>query len=190
MQPSWIPRLGLVALTAVGVSVGASAQTAPSARGGGVAQDARARFAGPAFRFVGGSAEREALRDGIARAVAPMNFIARPVARGRLTDRNPVYASVAFRFPGDAIEVDMAGRPPLRSPAGGTTVQTRAITGEAVRLSQWFQGPSLIQTITSREGERRNEFTVSPNGRLMTMHVTLRARQLPEPLHYRLSYAR
>lgn len=82
----------------------------------------------------------------------------------------------------------------------GHAVAVSAETGEpaayrvdddALLLSQRFEGSRLVQVFTADEGgTRRNEFTLSPDGALLTMKATLSSPKLSIPFVYTLTYRR
>ena len=51
-------------------------------------------------------------------------------------------------------------------------------------------GRGLEQTLKGEWEERTNTFTVSPDGRTLTLGVAVRGPKLPKPLVYKLVYTR
>jgi hypothetical protein len=149
----------------------------------------RERLDGATFRYVGGDAQRTALRQAIDQTIAPMNFIVRPIARGRLAARNVVENTVAFRIRPGTLTVSV-GSTPTVSRDDYTPSHTRAVTGEPMQVRQRILGDRLVQSLSTADGERIDEFVVSPDGHHLTMNVTVRSSQLPRPLRYHLDYAR
>ncbi len=149
----------------------------------------RERFGGAPFHYVGGDRERAGLRDAIERTIARMVFFVRPIARGRLADRNVIEDTVAFRFGPGTVTVQI-GRANTTTRDDFSPLATRALTGEPLQVRQRFEGEHLVQLLTTRDGERRDEFVLAPDGRRLTMRVTVRSPRLPQPLRYQLSYAR
>lgn len=150
--------------------------------------DPRTRLAG-SFVFVGGDRERAALNAAIDRATEGMNFITGPIARGRLRDRNPIYNTVALRFPAGFIEVVYDGRV-FRAPESGANAPGRSITNDPIQVSQRINNGQLVQVITSDSGSKRAEMALSADGNTLSMHITITAGALPRPLRYTLTFRR
>ena len=47
-----------------------------------------------------------------------------------------------------------------------------------------------MQTFRAEDGSRTNTYSISPDGRTLTMHVVLRSPRLPQPLEYNLVFNR
>ena len=182
--------MALAFASVVGVaSRGASAQSEQSQSERLQPAEVKQMLSSRPYRFVGGETQRQAVHDAIERAVAPMNFIERPIARGRLRDRNRVEDSLAFRFQPGTVSVVLGGHE-LQSPDNFAPAPGRAITGEAMQVRQRLVGDRVVQSLRTGEGERRDEFAVSPDGRRVTMRVTVHSPKLRAPMQYSLDYAR
>src|SRR6266404_2177382 len=107
----------------------------------------------------------------IENAVAKLNFPTRDMARGRLKKLNPAYRHVAITSSPDEIGVTVDNEPPLRTPAKGAPVAWVGPDGGKVNASMQLAGRRLAQTFTSADGRRVNDYTLSPNGRTLTMQV-------------------
>ena len=189
-----IQAMGLQTATVAWLALAAPAvaQTppaAPPAAQPAPAPDPRARLAGT-YSYAGGARERQALEQAIERTIADMNFITKPIARGRLRDKNPVHPTITIQFPAGLIDVRMAGRSPLRSPDNGSPAPGQGLSNEAIRVTQRIQGATLVTATTSDEGGRRIEFTPAPDGRSLVVRVTVTSPRLPMPLRYQLTYRR
>lgn len=154
------------------------------------APDPHAAFAGHSFAFVGGARETAQIQAAIERATAPMNFLVRAIARSRLRDRNPVYATIMFRFERGQIEVVVPGREAFRSAESGSNASWRGPDGAVYQLTQRLEGGRVVQTVGTSDGTRRNEFIPGPDGHTLTMHVRITSPHLPLPVDYTLSYRR
>src|ERR1700745_197876 len=105
-------------------------------------------------------------------AVGKLNFVTRDIARGRLKKLNPAYRQVAITSSPGEISVTVDNQPPLRTPAKGTSVSWVGPDGGKVNVSMQLAGRRLAQTFTSADGRRVNDYTLSPDGRTLTMQVT------------------
>ncbi|HEX2190142.1 MAG TPA: hypothetical protein VHG51_14640 [Longimicrobiaceae bacterium] len=123
-------------------------------------------------------------------AVARMNFVMRPVARGRLRKTNQPYQRVQISHNPQQVSVTMDGRPAIVTPANGTPMDWTREDGEKLKVSTEWENSALEQTFKAEDGQRVNSYTVSPDGRTLTMNVTVTSPRLPKPLTYKLVYNR
>jgi hypothetical protein len=123
-------------------------------------------------------------------AVGRLNFVTRDIARGRLKKLNPTYRQVAITSSPDEISVTVDNQPPLRTPAKGAPVAWVGPDGRKVNTSMQLAGRRLAQTFTSADGRRVNDYTLSPDGRTLTMRVTETSPQLSQTITYKQVYRR
>jgi hypothetical protein len=123
-------------------------------------------------------------------AVGKLNFLTRDIARGRLKKLNPTYRQVAIASSPDEISVTVDNQRPLRTPAKGTPVAWVDPDGGKVNVSMALEGRRLAQTFTSGEGRRVNDYTLSADGRTLTMEVKETSPQLPQSITYKQVYRR
>ena len=180
-----VPMLGLVVafqtVSATGSTPTGRTEPRPADR-------LRARYATGRFHYVGGDRERIEMQNAILRVVAQMSPFARPFARKRLMAKNPIYPFVMFHFPPNEIAVTLGARSPFVSPDNGEPRQARAPSGEDLRVTQRFVGGHLVQELATRQGSRRDVFMLSPDAKRLVMDVTLESPQLPDAIHYQLTY--
>ncbi|MFL6354647.1 MAG: hypothetical protein ACJ74Z_22735 [Bryobacteraceae bacterium] len=123
-------------------------------------------------------------------AVEKLNFLTRDIARGRLKKLNPVYRQVAITSSPNEISVAVDNQPPLRIPAKGVPVAWVGPDGGKVNASMHLTGRLLAQTFTSADGRRFNDYTLSPDGRTLTMQVTETSPRLSQTITYKQVYRR
>ncbi|HWS72679.1 MAG TPA: hypothetical protein VN605_11220 [Thermoanaerobaculia bacterium] len=121
---------------------------------------------------------------------ASMNFITRPIARGRLKKTNPAYETIGIAFPTNNISVALDQRKPIVFPASGTAVKWTREDGEKFDLSGHVTNGVLTQTFVAEDGRRTNTYTLSPDGKMMTLNVKVESPRLPKPVTYKLVYHR
>lgn len=134
----------------------------------------------------------------INQAVARMNFVTRPIARGRLRATNTAYPRLVMSFDAQNVRVEMQDRPTAVSPANGQPVLWNRTNGQTctrvsedcVQLTSEWENGRLVQAFRPEDGERRNVYSVSADGSTMTMAVTITSPRLPRPLTYNLVYNR
>jgi hypothetical protein len=122
-------------------------------------------------------------------AVQRMNFVTRPIARGRLTRTNQPYQRVTVDFSSSQVTVTTDGRDPIVSPANGTPIKWTREDKEVLDVSTEWENGVLEQTFKAEDGQRVNRYSVDAQGR-MVMEVTITSPRLPRPLTYKLIYNR
>jgi len=123
-------------------------------------------------------------------AVAKMNFIKRPIARGRLARTNPLYGRIEISQSAAEIRVRFDDGNPVVMPLDGASIKWTRADGEVFDVSANLQESQLIQTFKAGDGQRVNHFSLGPDGSTLTLQVTLSSPQLPEPVKYTLTYRR
>lgn len=126
----------------------------------------------------------------IENTVEKLDFLTRDIARGRLTKLNPTYRKVAISCSPAEISITVDNQPPLRTPAKGAPVAWVGPDGGKVNASMQFVGRVLAQTFTSADGRRVNDYTLSPDGRTLTMQVTETSPRLSQAITYKQVYRR
>jgi len=123
-------------------------------------------------------------------AVGKLNFVTRDIARERLKRLNPAYRLIAIRSSPNQISVTVDNQPPLRTPANGAPVSWLGPDGGKVHASMQLADRRLAQTFTSADGRRVNDYTLSRDGRTLTMQVTETSPRLSQPITYKQVYRR
>ncbi|MDQ2834831.1 MAG: hypothetical protein M3Y50_14060 [Acidobacteriota bacterium] len=146
----------------------------------------RARFAG-SYRYAGSAEEEEGRRAAIDRAVKSTFFAIRSAARSRISATTQILPSYSFSFEAGKIRVQASSRPEMVSPENGEPADY-AFKGMRSKFTQRFAGGRLTQVFVSESGTRENEFTLSEDGKVLTLKVTLTSPRLPKGVVYSLSY--
>ncbi|HEU4558087.1 MAG TPA: hypothetical protein VFS20_09565 [Longimicrobium sp.] len=123
-------------------------------------------------------------------AIKPMNFLVRAVARGRLRTANVAYERLVITSTEDTVNVTYHERAPVITPANGTVVKWWREDGQDFDVSTEWENGRLIQTFRAPDGRRVNVYSVSADGRTLTMDVTLTSPRLSAPLRYKLVFDR
>lgn len=124
----------------------------------------------------------------IEKATQPMNFLIRPIARGRLKKTNGAYQQIQIARTPTEITIRYDQREPQHMPVDGQAVNWKREDGETFLISARTQQDDLVQTYKAEDGERTNLFHFDPRTRTLNLLVTVKSRKLPNPLTYTLSY--
>jgi hypothetical protein len=141
------------------------------------------------YRFSGGAAEDGARKAAINRAIASMFFAIRPIARYRLNNATGIVPWVSFNVGDGRIRARGPEGNDLVSPDNGTPVPY-VFRGEKLSVSQRLVGTTVIQRMVADEAFAQNEWSLSADGSVLRLKVTITSSHIPAPLVYSLSYAR
>ena len=123
-------------------------------------------------------------------AVARMSFVTRPIARGRLRRTNQPYNRVVVNYTTSQVSTTFDQRRAIESPANGQPVKWTREDGEKFDLSGHVTNGVLTQTFVAEDGRRTNTYTLSPDGKTLTLNVRVESPRLPKPVMYKLVYHR
>lgn len=148
-----------------------------------------ARLVG-AYRFAGGSAQRQRLKDAIDIAVQQLNALIRGVGRRRLNESNQIRDQIDIAVNGDRVTTTFTPGGTLTATLGAAAIPWTTDTGNAVTAKVKMVKGRLVQDFKSDDGSRRNVFTLNKTGDTLTLSVTVRSDRLSEPVKYALTYKR
>ena len=133
--------------------------------------------------------ECEEIRPVVERTVSKMNFLIRGIARSRLMKTQIVFPRITVSSTASEFRVAHVNGTDIAHRDLATGVKAKAPDGSdiTVRLSP---GPPLIQRYESNDGKRENIYTLSTDGSKLSVDVRITSPKLPEPIRYRLVYAR
>jgi len=154
------------------------------------APTARDRLAG-SYVHAGGEKEIAARDAAIDKATESMFFAIKGIARSKLREKTPVSASVGITFRNGNVVVSAAGAPPAGSPENGSSVPYKNPDGQMSKLSQKLTADGkLVQIFAGENGTRTNTFSLSSDGKSLTMRVIIESGKLPQAVQYALTYRR
>jgi hypothetical protein len=129
------------------------------------------------------------IKAAIDQTVSPMNFIVRPIARGRLNRTNPTPRRVRVDLWPDSIGVAFDDGNAIVTPyTGQPGPWQNSLTHETYQAYMKVEGDTICQMISAPDGERENAFVFANDGKRLRMHVTVTSRRLPKPLEYTLAF--
>lgn len=152
----------------------------------GSAQDSQSTLIG---RWTLAQHQEGVIERAIEHGIDDMSFVTKPIARRRLQATNDAYSSIELRIAQGTVTTVLEGRP-IDSPGDGSPIRWTREDGEAMQVATALRNGTLVQTFTAEDGSRENVYSVSPDGRRLTLQVTIRSGRLPQPVTYRLAYDR
>jgi hypothetical protein len=135
-------------------------------------------------------AQSDNIDNAIDRGMNGLNFLVRHFARDRLKKLNPAYRTVSISSSAREISIVVDNQPALKLPADGSTVVYTSPAGNKTNVKVRFEGAHLLQEFDSADGHRVNDYTLSPDGRVLTMQVTETSSRLSAPIKYKQVYRR
>lgn len=118
-------------------------------------------------------------------------FFGKSRARNRLRETNlPPYQRIVISYTEAEVSITTDQRPPLRTPINGTPVDWTREDGEKIKVSTVWESGKLKRTFKAEEGQRVNTYSISEDGKTLTMQVNVTSPRLPRPLTYKLVYQR
>jgi hypothetical protein len=140
------------------------------------------------FTYVAG--ESDNVDQAINQAIARMNVATRQIARPRLRRTNQPYQRVVISTTASSVSITTDNRAPITTSAAGAPIKWTREDGEVLDVSTTWQGNRLRQVFAAEDGRRENVWSMSPDGNMLTLNVTVTSGRLPQPLTYRLTYRR
>jgi hypothetical protein len=126
----------------------------------------------------------------IEQGVKGLNFLVRHFARSRLKNLNPAYRTVSITSSARELSIVVDDQPALKMRADGSTVVWISPAGARTNVRVRFDGAHLLQEFDSPDGHRVNDYTLSADGRILTMQVTETSSRLSAPVKYKQVYRR
>ena len=135
-------------------------------------------------------AQSENIDAAIDQGVKGLNFLVRHFARDRLKKLNPAYRTVSIASSAREISIVVDNQPALKMPVDGSAVVWTSPAGGKTNVKARFENGHLLQQFDSADGHRVNDYTLSTDGRILTMQVTETSSRLSAPIKYKQIYRR
>jgi hypothetical protein len=142
------------------------------------------------FRFVGGSAQRQALEQAIETAADQLPAAFRGIGRRRLTKTNPIDDGLVITITGDKVKTAFSTGFDAECVIDGATIVWTSKKNDKYKVRVRKKGTKLVQIIAGNDGVKTTVFVLSSDKKRLTVHHKISADRLPEPMTYKLSYAR
>jgi hypothetical protein len=135
------------------------------------------------------TAASDDIQKAIEKTIKPMNFFARPIARGKLRRRSVAFPSMTITKTANSFHVVHERGLNVVYTGIATPVHVKSIDGEDI-VSRLTVEPSLIFIYKTETGEREDRYVLSDDGKTISIHVSVTSSSLPQPLKYKLVYHR
>ncbi len=122
--------------------------------------------------------------------VEDMNFIARPIARRRLTEGLPIHSSVELHREGDRLRVKIGTFYELFAPTNDSRHPLTDALGTELRGRHRWDGNTLVQRFATDDATVTLRLTFSSDGATMQLHTRIHAERLPSDVVFSVAYRR
>lgn len=136
------------------------------------------------------NAASDNIDNAIDQGVKGLNFLIRHFARTRLKNLNPAYGTVSIASSAREISIVVDSKPALKMRTDGSAVVWTSPGGGKTNVKARLVGGHLLQEFDSTDGHRVNDYTLSADGRVLTMQVTETSSRLSAPVKYKQVYRR
>lgn len=147
------------------------------------------------YVFSGGDADREGVDEAIEVCAKEITFVFRGYARGQLKDACPVPEEIDFATEGDMVTIGGPDKVKSTGRYDGVEYEVTTLKGEEGHITRTVTaqedgGWQLVEASRVGASRRLHTFTLSADGKTLTMGVRLEADTMPKPVAYSLSYTR
>lgn len=157
--------------------------------GAGWSRDA-ADFTGR-YLWTTNAAELQAVSNEVDATAGGLFILFRPIARYRLAQTTAPVPFIEMAVTNPEITFTRPGAPTIRGRLNGGKQQWECEEGEICDASfQTTPDGGIQQTLEQSSGARVNRFALSPDGRTLTLNVTISSTRLNRTIRYSLTYRR
>ncbi len=122
-------------------------------------------------------------------ALAEMSPLTRSIARRRLRRQAQPEARLRIDLAHDAVTISSGDRPAMTLPSNGEKVDMSIEDGTG-RFSANIVDGVLRVRMEADDGGYTHEYSLDPDGRRLTLNVSVSFDRLPRPVSYQLAYDR
>ena len=140
--------------------------------------------------FVNDGGSIDIIKSAIEAGTASLNFVSRSGTRSRLTKTNLPYQKIEIFRSADQVSIKFDRGKPITTPTDGRSIKWTREDGQELDVEGNWRAVELVQVLKSRDEERVNTFSLSPDGNRMQLDVVLSSPQWAAPIKYTLMYRR
>ena len=140
--------------------------------------------------FAGDESERQARLDAIEATVSQMAWVARGIARKRITGSTPIHDHYVFTVDKGTITIAEDAFKGFTTPWDGSPVEISKQMGGPATLTREFTDEGLRSHWQQKRGAGTEIYRAAPDGATMTVTVVISSPRLPSDIRYELTYRR
>jgi hypothetical protein len=150
------------------------------------ADDSSAASLDGSYKSAASAAQKEARQQSVDKTVSEFFFVTRGVARKRLEAKTKIAETVSIKRSKSEVSIHFEGRDVEVCPLSGHS-KGKDPEGKETELAARLQGDTLVQTVTTDEGQRTNTFKPQADGSLQ-LTVELTSKKFETPIRYTVTY--
>ncbi len=133
--------------------------------------------------------QQTALEASIEDTIDDMNFITRPIARGKLKKSNAIFKKITLVVADDTVEIQLDSRKSIRTKSDGKDVtKWKRDDGDEFKITQKRESNHITQTYRGEDGSKTMDYNLSSDHKKLTIIIQVKSDKLPKPLTYTLRY--
>jgi hypothetical protein len=133
--------------------------------------------------------QQKALEAAIEDTIDDMNFITRPIARGKLQKSNAIFKKITLVVAEDTVEIQLDSRKSMRTKSDGKDVtKWKRDDGDEFKVTQKREANHITQVYRGEDGSKVVDYNLSSDHKKMTIIIQVKSDKLPKPLTYTLRY--
>lgn len=130
------------------------------------------------------------IEKGIEKGIDDMNFITRPIARGKLKDANIAFKTIKIKFSGEKVSIQHDSRTAVSAPTDGSKVSWKREDGAKFKVTQKVSETKITQVFRGENGKKTLIYKFNKDFTEMWVSVRVDSPKLPEPVRYTMKYKR
>lgn len=143
------------------------------------------------YSWSGAAEDRTSISQAVEQAASHVPAFIRPLVRNRLTRVVVPYHSIDLGVTNDVVTFNRnASDQPIRARIGGRPISYAPPDGKMFEVTFAAEGENLRQTYSNNEGTRENLFSLSEDGAILTMAVTIRPAIIKSAISLTLTYVK
>ncbi len=137
------------------------------------------------------ASDKSSMSQAVDQALGHVLAIVRPLVRNKLEAVVVPYRSIEMAVTNGIITFNRnASDQPITAEIGGKAVHYRLADGRSSDVTFVAEGDKIRQTYSDKRGTRENLFSLSKDGQLLTMDVTIRPTIIKSAITLTLTYVR
>ena len=131
---------------------------------------------------------RQRIDQAIERAVGEMTYMLQGVTRSQLREKTPLNRRLDFAFPADGQITTIFDQRYTYTTRPGVAQPFTLPDGASIQVTQHFRQGELEQYVEHTLGRRWSRFSLSADGRTLSMAATQQGPMMPVPVYFTLEF--
>ena len=110
--------------------------------------------------------------------------------RLKSTNQPTLHLAIAALDSGRKVAIGYEDSPGMATSIDGSPLVSKGRSGEEFQMRVVMKAGVLVESYEAEDGTRTNRYSLSPDGKAMSMEVKVESPYMPEPLGYRVGFTR